>query len=328
MAYLACAITLRGDRFDVIFCDLVPHAMPLLRLFSRARLVFYCHFPDQLLTPQRRFLYRLYRAPIDRLEEITTGMADRVLVNSHFTAAAFRQTFLRLRTVTPEVLYPGIDVARYARLDAEHSRTPDNTTPAGTGKTTLLSISRYERQKNVALAIQALALLRARLSPEAFARLQLVVAGGYDKRLREHRETLRDLQLRVHRLRLGAHVVFVRSPTDTARLALLSRCLCVVYTPENEHFGLVPLEAMAAGRPVVAVRSGGPLETVRHEATGLLCAPTPEAFAEALARLITNPAEARRLGQEGRAHVLQHFSHSAFGNRLDTMMRNLVEPPQ
>ena len=40
--------------------------------------------------------------------------------------------------------------------------------------------------------------------------------------------------------------------------------------------GIVPLECMAAARPVVAVASGGPLETVVHEETGFLCEPTPE----------------------------------------------------
>ena len=66
MAYLTCAVALYGNRFDVIFCDLVAHAMPLLKCFSRAKILFYCHFPDQLLAPRRNGLYHLYRAPIDR----------------------------------------------------------------------------------------------------------------------------------------------------------------------------------------------------------------------------------------------------------------------
>jgi len=318
MAYLVGAMTLRAGRFDVIFCNLISHTIPFLRVFSRARIIFYCHFPDQLLTPPRHFLYRLYRGPIDRLEELTTGMADRVLVNSHLTASVFRQTFLHLHTLTPEVLPPGVDCDRYVAMAAV--RTEADTL-------TILSINRYEPKKNVRLAIEALALLRERISTEVFARVRLIVAGGYDDRLLESRDTLRQLQWRAQQAGLTDHVVFKRSVPEAEYLALLSQCLCVVYTPEHEHFGIGPLEAMAAGRPVVAVNNGGPLETIVHEETGLLCDPTPQAFAEAFGRLILNQAEAERMGQAGRIHVAQHFSQAAFGSRLETILDEVMAQP-
>jgi alpha-1,3/alpha-1,6-mannosyltransferase len=323
MAYLACAMALRGGRFDVIFCDLVPHIMPLLRLVSRARIVFYCHFPDQLLTPHRSGLYRCYRAPIDWLEAVGTGMADLVLVNSQFTAAMFHRTFPRLRAVTPVVLYPGVDMGPYEHLGT----IPDignDCLEAGVRDLMILSLNRYERQKNIGLAIEAFALLRTKVPAETFQRTQLMIAGGYDSRLREHQVMLQDLRERAQRLRLSEQVVFLLSCTEAERLALLSRCLCVVYTPENEHFGLVPVEAMAAGRPVIAVNSGGPLETVRHGETGFLCGPTPEAFADALAQLLTNRKAAARMGQAGREHVATHFSRTTFGSRLEAMLASVM----
>src|SRR5262245_2577718 len=308
MAYLTCAMAMYGERYDVVFCDLVAHAMPLLKCFSRAKVLFYCHFPDQLLVPQRQWLYRLYRAPIDRLEALSTGMADRILVNSRFTATIFHHTFPHLHKVPLEVLYPGVDCARYQSCPTDHGSTPEQDSVGDVGEILILSISRYERKKNLGLVVEALALLQERLSSAAFASLRLVMAGGYDDRMQESRDTLLDLQALVQRRCLAEHVVFMRSCTESERLALLARCRCVVYTPANEHFGFVPLEAMAAGRPVVAVDSGGPLETVRHEHTGLLCRPTPQAFAEALARLIAHPEAATRMGQAGRLHVAQHFS--------------------
>jgi len=80
-------------------------------------------------------------------------------------------------------------------------------------------------------------------------------------------------------------VYMLRSFSDEQRALLLAACTAVVYTPQHEHFGIVPLEAMAAGRPVVACDSGGPRETVVHDRTGLLCEPTPAAFADALLSL-------------------------------------------
>lgn len=59
-------------RMDVIFCDQVSVCIPVLK-FSKARVVFYCHFPDMLLTQRKSFLKKIYRAPLDWLEEVTTG---------------------------------------------------------------------------------------------------------------------------------------------------------------------------------------------------------------------------------------------------------------
>ena len=74
--------------------------------------------------------------------------------------------------------------------------------------------------------------------------------------------------------------------TDEQRAALLAACTAVLYTPQNEHFGIVPLEAMASCRPVIACDSGGPTESVRHEITGFLCTPSPGAFAHAMQTLL------------------------------------------
>ena len=59
------------------------------------------------------------------------------------------------------------------------------------------------------------------------------------------------------------------------KLFLLQKSDVNLYTPVGEHFGIVPLEAMAAGVPVIAMASGGPLETVKNGETGYLI---PEPF--------------------------------------------------
>lgn len=61
----------------------VSVCIPVLRLSRhRKKVLFYCHFPDQLLTQRKSALKKLYRAPIDWLEERTTGMADMVRLRS------------------------------------------------------------------------------------------------------------------------------------------------------------------------------------------------------------------------------------------------------
>lgn len=292
MAVLARAAT--REPWDAIVTDLVPHVVPLLRRWTRARLVYYCHFPDRLLAPVRPGL-GAYRRAIDRLEERGIAAADRVLVNSRFTARRLVEAYPRLAGPIPQVVYPGVGPMP----------------PAGPPEPLLVAVGRFDPAKNLALAVDALAALGA-ASP-----LRLVVAGGYDARFAEQRRTLAALRERAARAGLAERVSLVPSPPDPALRALLSRALCVLYTPVEEHFGYVPLEAMAAGRPVVAVDGGGPAETVVDGETGFLRAPAADAFAEAVARVARDPALAARMGAAGRAHVARHFSLEAFGRRFE-----------
>ena len=108
-----------------------------------------------------------------------------------------------------------------------------------------------------------------------------------------------------------------------ALLAASAQSHAVVYTPSNEHFGIVPLEAMAMARPVVAVNNGGPRESVLHGRTGWLCEPTPEAFAQAYAQVAALAAtpQLREMGHAARAHVEAQFSLEAFGRKLERYLR-------
>jgi alpha-1,3/alpha-1,6-mannosyltransferase len=311
-AWVARALARTVPTPDIVLCDLVPHVIPLLRRLVRVPVAVYCNFPDLLLAPRRRGLYALYRAPIDRLEAAGLRAADRVLVNSRFTASVVRATFPRIPIGGIEVVHPGVEVGD----------VPPPPPPGG--EALVLSVNRFDPGKNLALAVDAMAALQARLPAAAFAAVRLVLAGHVDQRLAEAQALASELEARAARLGLDGRVSLVRSPSDAERRALLARAACVVYTPLAEHFGLVPLEAMAAARPVIAVNRGGPTETIVHGETGWLADPRPAAFADALARVLGDPDGARRMGQAGWRHVRTRFSRRAFGDRLETSLRALA----
>lgn len=318
-AHLVTALA-RAGSYDVVFCDLVPHVIPLVRRLTRAKVVYYCHYPesdpDGAPKPPANLFYRLYRKPVDRLERNGLAAADRILANSSFTAERFRRAYPGLETAPVEVLYPGVDPRLYEALDDGRDGRENGLT--------LLSINRFVRFKNLTLALEALALARAVLPREKFAALKLVLAGAYDVRLAEMREVVGELKGAAARLGLQDHVVFRPSCSEGERLELLSRCLCLLYTPDQEHFGIVPLEAMAAGRPVVAVKSGGPMETIVDGETGLLCAPKPSAFADAIVRLANDRAAAGRMGRAGAARVRERFSLARFGQQLEAVIEEVA----
>lgn len=80
--------------------------------------------------------------------------------------------------------------------------------------------------------------------------------------------------------------------TTPQRAHLLAACVAVVYTPPNEHFGIVPLEAMAHRCPVIACNSGGPCETVEAGSTGVLC------FRPCAQSMVFTPVSHHRLQQK------------------------------
>lgn len=80
-------------------------------------------------------------------------------------------------------------------------------------------------------------------------------------------------------------VVFLRSISNDQRVLLLKNTDIMLYTPANEHFGIVPVEAMHLGCVVIACNSGGPLESIDDEKTGFLLEPRPQLWADQIAKL-------------------------------------------
>ena len=116
--------------------------------------------------------------------------------------------------------------------------------------------------------------------------------------------------------RLAGPNVELRGRVDDDELArLYAACRAVVH-PALDDFGIVPVEALAAGRPVVAFAAGGVLDSVRDGETGVLFAePTPEALGAALDRLERLAFEPARL----RA-AAERFDRTAFERRFGALV--------
>nr|KAG5709561.1 hypothetical protein BaRGS_001611 [Batillaria attramentaria] len=222
---------------------------------------------------------------------------------------------LRQPHIQPEVLYP---IPDFSAFQKPVEPATDDLVPTG-AKIVFLSINRYERKKNLGLAIRSFGKLYSDCKSG-----HLIMAGGYDERVRENVQHYQELRQLTSDLGLDDHVTFLRSFTDAQKRTLLNACSCLVYTPDKEHFGIVPIEAMYMQRPVIAVASGGPLETVENGKTGFLCEPTPDSFAEAMMKILKDPKLAKMLGENGKKRVEELFSFRQFTEKLDKIVKGLT----
>jgi glycosyltransferase involved in cell wall biosynthesis len=116
-----------------------------------------------------------------------------------------------------------------------------------------------------------------------------------------------ELEALVRSRRVDDRVSFLGHREDVGRL--LSEASIFVLPSRSEAFPNGAIEAMAAGLPVVASAVGGLLDLIDHGRTGLLVEPgNPTALADALRRLLTNPAAAAQIGERARADVQQRYS--------------------
>ncbi|XP_013186230.2 alpha-1,3/1,6-mannosyltransferase ALG2 [Amyelois transitella] len=301
----------------LIFCDLISLCIPFLKMARGPfRIVFYCHHPDKLLTTEGGFLKKLYRTPLNWLEELTTARADKVLVNSKYTARVYQDAFQGIKDI-PDICYPSINTEFF---NTTIPKPLKEIVPVGMDKFIFLSINRYERKKNLKLALKALDHLKHIVNESDWSRVHLIMAGGFDPINLENMEHFIELTDLAAELDIEEKVTFMKSPKDVEKVSLLYNCKALIYTPSNEHFGIVPLEAMYYSKPVIAVNSGGPTETVVNEVTGFLCEPNSKSFATAMSKLMSNPDLCVRLGEAGRKRFETKFSFDAFTEQLDGIL--------
>jgi D-inositol-3-phosphate glycosyltransferase len=235
--------------------------------------------------------------PAVRLEEETriVSAADRIVAANVVERAELLRDYAahasRIATipcgVDTDLFTPGDRAEARRRLDLD-------------GRPLLLWVGRIAPIKGLDTLLDAV----ARLSGSGQDMRLLVVGGDADEPTNGHETSLRR---RIERLGLGDSVRFV-GPQPQSVLPLYYAAADVTVLPSYyESFGMVALEAMACGSPVIASRVGGLVTTVRDGVTGFLVPDGDvEALAERIATLVADPELRWRLGREGVRWAAQH----------------------
>ncbi|HKG02009.1 MAG TPA: glycosyltransferase family 4 protein [Conexibacter sp.] len=243
---------------------------------------------------------RLTRAglnPIERLRRVldrrAARAAEHVVTHSQFTRGDLRRNY----GVESEVLLLGVDVDAFRPAEAEAG--------ASDAQPYVLSVGALHPLKGHELVVDAV----GRLPDDQRPRLVIVGDRGHEGPALEARATRAGVELD---LRSGVPFAQV--------VELMQGATLVACAQIREPFGLVPLEAMACARPVVAVRDGGLVESVQDERTGLLVPRDAQAMADAIRRLLGDPGLRTRLGQAGRATVEAEWRWDRYARDVDRVL--------
>jgi D-inositol-3-phosphate glycosyltransferase len=256
-----------------------PHGLPGVQTFHALGVVKRRHQGTKDTSPPGRL----------RNERFLAREADRIVATCSDEVFELVRMGADLRRIT--VVPCGVDLGLFRPDGPAEPRDP--------GRSRLLVVSRLVERKGIGSVITALAEL-----PET----ELVVAGGPPvRRLAEDPEARR-LAAQAERLGMAGRVRF-RGQVEPGDLPALYRSAdLVVCVPWYEPFGIVPLEAMACGVPVVASAVGGLVDSVVDGVAGVHVPPRrPDLLARVLAGLLADPARRSALGAAGARRARRRY---------------------
>jgi glycosyltransferase involved in cell wall biosynthesis len=278
---------------DVVVVNTLTHVAPALAAIEMGLpMVLWVHgVIDTTMLPQLDSRFSFVH------DSLLLASASAVVYNSDWTARHFRS----LRKVEGgTVIHNWVPGDLLAETKAQR---PDSRR--------IVCLNTFDETKGHATLLKAAAAMKRK--GLAFS---LDLFGEGDRKI-EMQRLSRDLGLE-DRVRFKGRTTHVGEVYDGA--------LCLVNPSLVESFGMTLVEAMARKTPVVATRSGGPVEIVEDGVTGYLVDPGDEvALADRLEVLLNDKTQALRLGEAGNARVQASFSEDAAAPKFTSLLESVVE---
>lgn len=218
-----------------------------------------------------------------------------ILVNSLFS----RESVLRAYGLESKVCYLGIDTDLYRPT----SENKDNY---------VVGLGQVGIHKGIDRAINAIAHVDQNIRPEC-----IWIGNAASARYQQEMQDLAKAK--------NVKLSFKINLSDSQEISLLSRAMAMIYTSRLEPFGFAPLEACACGTPVIAIAEGGVRETVHDGVNGnLVMNDDPVELANAIATIIRNPDDAKKLGLRARRYVEENWSWKKSINHLEHCFEKII----
>ncbi len=301
------AAQIDSQKYDVVFVHACQYsASPSLLSFLQTPSVYYCQEPPRHIyepmipRPYSTFsrtqrilnlidpLLPLYRAVIARQDRANVVAASCVFANSAYT----RESLYRTYGIFAQICYLGVNVQSFQFLQIPKEDF-------------VLSVGALGPHKGFDFLLHSLALI------EEIHRPPLVIVTNHNDP-REH-TYLQDLANQ-----LGVTMKIHGLMNDDGLMAqYYNQALLTLYAPIMEPFGLVALESMACGTPVIGVREGGVRESVIDGETGILTERDPQQFACGVSRLLEDEQLRAMYGKQAREYVSTKWTWESTTDRIE-----------
>lgn len=288
--------------FDVVLCEQDRYTYsPFFLKYIKKPTIYYCQQParsqelrnlarNELSPSPQSLRERILRNCFDRrllkIDKKNASFAEHILTNSYFS----RETILRSYGLNSLVSYLGVDTEIFKPLGIPKENF-------------VLSVGSLAPRKGFDFIVSSLGTIHSKIRPKL-----IVVSNKVDIHLKN--------SLVQFAQRIGVDLRLVSSIANDELVSLYNKAQLVLYAPYLEPFGLVPLEAMACGTPVVAVKEGGVRESVIHNKTGVLTQRDENMFAQAVMELLSNEEKMTDMSQKAIECTEDYWTMEKAGKRL------------
>ncbi|OGW33383.1 MAG: hypothetical protein A2X58_03820 [Nitrospirae bacterium GWC2_56_14] len=230
--------------------------------------------------------------------------ADRVIVLSNMQQELLKKKGVKAGKIT--VIRPGIDVERFSHADRDKREAWKRKLKADSRSVVMCHISSLIPRKAHEISLEIIAACKRQGENPLLVVIGDPLSGSYYD----------SLLAKISELGLQENVHFTGWTSEIAEILSLSHF--TVLPSENEALGIVLMEGMAAGTPIIARESEGGAELIDEYGTGLLYRPESgvPALADALVKLRRDPVRFAALAQQCRQIAVEQFSMQRFGERL------------
>jgi glycosyltransferase involved in cell wall biosynthesis len=298
------AETIDGGDYDVVLSEQDRFTTsPFFLKYVRKPLVYYCQQPSRIQEASIEDVYRdtgykkiqsvrqsmwtwAFAKRLSEIDRSNASFANYILANSYFS----RESIMRAYGLNSFVSYLGVDTTLFRPMGSSRERL-------------VLTVGSCTPAKGFDFIVRSLSRVNSSIRPKL-----IVVSNFANLRWKSHIEEL------ARRLSVD---VEIRSLVEDEELVLLyNSAELVLYAPYLEPFGLVPLEAMACGTPVVAIKEGGVRESVVHDRSGILVDRDEEMFAKATEALLRDSQSRKAIAREASRTIVTSWTMEAAGDRL------------